>query len=89
MERYLSESEAGTRPGAEALCQARMLRLTLDSAALSCQQALNWLEANQPSASGQAEAAARRLLCLANMSIPTFPPSLNRSYYRLENIPAV
>ena len=88
MQRYLSESEAGTLLGAEALCQARMLRMTLDSAAWICQEALNWLEANQPPVSDQAVAATQRLLCLASAAIPTFPPSLNQTRYRMETIPA-
>ena len=84
MSRYLAESEAGTNMTPESLCQARMLRIGMDSAAHCYAEALTLMaSANTPIPEALID-NGRRLAALASISIPTFPDDLNTTAYRFE-----
>ena len=84
MSRYLADSEAGTNSTPESVCQARMIRLTMDNAAQCYAQALNAMESTSGAVPKALIDNGRRLATLASMPIPTFPETLNHTTYRLE-----
>ena len=84
MSRYLTDSEAGTNSTPESICQARMIRLTMDNAAECYAQALNAMESTSQPVPQALIDNGRRLAALASMPIPTFPETLNHTTYCLE-----
>ena len=84
MSRYLADSEAGTTVTPESICQARMIRITMENAAHCYAQALNSIESNSGPVPQILVDNGHRLAALASIQLPTFPEELNRAAYRLD-----